>query len=481
MNVNLRMLRCVFMLIKMLFLVHIEACMWYGLSVQSERDNGKDTWRGTYSDGELTRQDAPNDKRYLFSIYWSVTTMTTIGYGDLIPTNDKEVLFVVTAMLISALIFGFLLSNMGSLLASVDRQVAAVEAANDSMKEYVAWRGLPKALAVRVKKHHALYFEKGSAFDEVDLIAGLSPTLRSEVTCFVLKSTLGKLPLFTGALDTEFQMEVFPYIQPVTYMKDEVIFRKGDVSRELMFLLEGQVSILGVVENEVDSILTKDREIMMSPDGIELLTMKHGGAFGESVVIGMRRPRTHVANTFVEALLLTKDSLMTILEQNQRDGVRIVRKLMEAAARKQRVIAIRMRFVITAMPQDWELRAALVVQLYWTRHLTRVCAKTAPTSKLDSDPPHIAKGIAKRRELCGTMLDALQAEALSILDELREESRTGALEQGRPMQATRKGPRGPARESSLVDNMIEQGRAARQAAGKASPMAAGPTDFRELG
>ena len=79
------------------------------------------------------------------------------------------------------------------------------------------------------------------------------------------------------------------------------------------------------------------------------------------------------------------------------------------------------------------------------------------------------------------MLDALQAEALSILDELREESRTGALEQGRPMQATRKGPRGPARESSLVDNMIEQGRAARQAAGKASPMAAGPTDFRELG
>ena len=48
-----------------------------------------------------------------------------------------------------------------------------------------------------------------------------SPSLRSEVTRFVLKNTLGKLPLFTQTLDPEFQMEVFPLIKPVSFTKGD--------------------------------------------------------------------------------------------------------------------------------------------------------------------------------------------------------------------------------------------------------------------
>jgi hypothetical protein len=43
-------------------------------------------------------------------------------------------------------------------------------------------------------------YHKTAAFDEVELIAGLSPSLRTEVTRFVLKETLGKLPMFSEQL-----------------------------------------------------------------------------------------------------------------------------------------------------------------------------------------------------------------------------------------------------------------------------------------
>ena len=32
--------------------------------------------------------------RYLYSLYWSLTTLTTVGYGDVIPHNELEIAYV---------------------------------------------------------------------------------------------------------------------------------------------------------------------------------------------------------------------------------------------------------------------------------------------------------------------------------------------------------------------------------------------------
>jgi CRP-like cAMP-binding protein len=42
--------------------------------------------------------------------------------------------------------------------------------------------------------------------------------------------------------DPEFQSDLFPYLKPVSFSAGDVIFRKGERSRELLFLLRGEVS-----------------------------------------------------------------------------------------------------------------------------------------------------------------------------------------------------------------------------------------------
>ena len=57
---------------------------------------------------------ASASRQYTFSIYWAFTTLTTVGYGDITPTNDAERMYTVGALLVTALISGYIISNIGA-------------------------------------------------------------------------------------------------------------------------------------------------------------------------------------------------------------------------------------------------------------------------------------------------------------------------------------------------------------------------------
>jgi hypothetical protein len=60
--------------------------------------------------------DLPWSGRYVNSLYWAIITMTTMGYGDVIPLNTREKVFVIVTALISSVIFAYSMNNIGEIL-----------------------------------------------------------------------------------------------------------------------------------------------------------------------------------------------------------------------------------------------------------------------------------------------------------------------------------------------------------------------------
>ena len=127
------------------------------------------TWVSSYDDG--FGLDAPPNVQYLYSVYWALTTLTTVGYGDITPTNNLERSFSLFALLTGALVFGYMLSSIGSMVAAIDRQAALSEERLDEIKEYMRWRKLPRDLVMRLRRYYSYYYSRKT----VRAAATLSP------------------------------------------------------------------------------------------------------------------------------------------------------------------------------------------------------------------------------------------------------------------------------------------------------------------
>ncbi|KAG7015001.1 Potassium channel AKT2/3 [Cucurbita argyrosperma subsp. argyrosperma] len=87
-------IRCARLLFVTLLYVHCAACLYYMLADRYPNE-GK-TWIGT---AFPNFRETSFGVRYVSSMYWSITTMTTVGYGDLHAVNTMEMIFIIFYML----------------------------------------------------------------------------------------------------------------------------------------------------------------------------------------------------------------------------------------------------------------------------------------------------------------------------------------------------------------------------------------------
>jgi potassium channel len=94
-----------------LFAIHCAGCINY--LIADRYPDPRRTWIGA---AMPDFREAGLWIRYVTSMYWSITTMTTTGYGDLHAENSREMLFGIAFMLFNLWLTAYLIGNMTNLV-----------------------------------------------------------------------------------------------------------------------------------------------------------------------------------------------------------------------------------------------------------------------------------------------------------------------------------------------------------------------------
>jgi hypothetical protein len=89
------------------YIIHVAGCLWYASHYGDVKN-----YTNWITSNEIKDESIP--VKYIYSLYWATVTCTTVGYGDLLPTNGFEFIWAMFIMCFGVAIFSYYLSDLSS-------------------------------------------------------------------------------------------------------------------------------------------------------------------------------------------------------------------------------------------------------------------------------------------------------------------------------------------------------------------------------
>ena len=126
----------VFMLI---FTAHVLGCSYIVLLAFQADDSNN--WLRHYRP-DLEYSD--DWTRYIIAMYFSIITITTMGYGDILPVTQAERIFAILVALIGAVVFSYCMGTISSLISQVTGADDRYKERVRFVTEYLQFREVPR-------------------------------------------------------------------------------------------------------------------------------------------------------------------------------------------------------------------------------------------------------------------------------------------------------------------------------------------------
>lgn len=236
-----------------LCLGHWLACAWYLMHTleigwgdrSSMLTTPKSTWVDALAESHGTEPLYHQSRwsQYMTCVYWAMTTMTTIGYGDIVPSNVDERVLTVFAELMGSSVFLYGLTQVTGLIANINSSDVEFQKLMDVANEYFEFRQIPVPLRLKVREF--FHYKRASSlfYGEKKLLAHVSDDIRAELQMWSLRRVLNKTPFLRDANEKFVKLIVHKLTRKI-YGPREVVIREGDIADEMYFVAHGEVEVL---------------------------------------------------------------------------------------------------------------------------------------------------------------------------------------------------------------------------------------------
>ena len=257
----------------------------------------------TRGEGDPLASDAEGGPAQVYSwaLYLSATTISTVGFGDIVIANEREAWAMVAVLGAACALQGSLIATLGSIVMQFDTTWSRHQLKLDTMKAYMRHAKLSTEMRSRVLDYLDYCWGTSKGLDEAEVIATLPPTLQAEIRAATNQQLIQKVPLFDGC-DEQTVEFIMRRLQMRVYLPSDMIQVAGEPGDEMMLINRG------IVEIHIHS--SDERGLRRKSAGLGggSVFLSEGEYFGELSAL-VRGVATHDVSAYTHCQLYSLDDL----------------------------------------------------------------------------------------------------------------------------------------------------------------------------
>uniref|UniRef100_A0ACD5VZ63 Uncharacterized protein n=1 Tax=Avena sativa TaxID=4498 RepID=A0ACD5VZ63_AVESA len=295
--------------------VHCSGCFNY--LIADRYPNQSKTWIGA------ERPNYRSDSlwvRYVTAIYWSITTLTTTGYGDFHAQNPREMSFSISFMLFNLGLTAYLIGNMTNLVVQGSCRTRNFRDNIHAASQFAARNQLPEQVRDEMLAHICLRY-KTEELKQKETLDSLPKAIRSSIACHLFLPVIENVYLFDGVSFT-CRLQLVTTMEAEFYPPKETVILQNETPTDVYILVSGAVEV---------------RTTTNGGEKVEQL-LSAGDIFGEiGVLCNIPQPFTFRTSRISQLLRLNTTVLKNIFQENKHDKEIIMNNLYQKMNTDQRL------------------------------------------------------------------------------------------------------------------------------------------------
>ncbi|KAM4607052.1 potassium voltage-gated channel subfamily H member 1a [Polymixia lowei] len=292
---------------------HWLACIWYGIGDYEIIDEDTnivrvDSWLYILAEavgnpyrfnasGSGKWEGGPNkDSVYITSLYFTMTSLTSIGFGNIAPTTDGEKIFAVAMMMIGSLLYATIFGNVTTIFQQMYANTNRYHEMLNSVRDFLKLYQVPKGLSERVMDYIASTWSMSRGIDTEKVLQICPKDMRADICVHLNRKVFKEHPAFRLASDGCLRALAMEF-QTIHCAPGDLIYHAGESVDSLCFVVSGSLEV--IQDDEVVAILGKGDVF--------------GDVFWKEVTLAQACANVR-ALTYCDLHVIKRDALQKVLE-----------------------------------------------------------------------------------------------------------------------------------------------------------------------
>ena len=181
---------------------------------------------------------------YIASLYCLITTLTTVGYGDIVCISFAERIFQLIELSLGVIIYSYIVSKLGDYV-KIESYATMIYNNNSAILEdiRVTHPKMPFKLYNQILHHLQTNFQQQKKSDINLLINSLPHALKYTLLFVINKNYVNHFYFFKKCYNSNFIAYSLVNFVPITYRKNALIIKEDELIDNAIFVADGRLSL----------------------------------------------------------------------------------------------------------------------------------------------------------------------------------------------------------------------------------------------